>query len=115
MPVYATRKLRNLAAAAMLVSGVSHVAQLWLQPLSATVVYGAFLGGAYLLTGLGLSGHSRLSLWLAVMLPAGELASSAVALIDMPAETLVWHGLLAAVVLAASLTILVKTRNVVMD
>lgn len=70
MSVFETRWLRDLAAALMLLSGVTHVAQLWLYALSAASMFAALFGMFYFLIALGLAGKSRFTLWLGVAIPA---------------------------------------------
>ncbi len=67
--VFETRKFRDLAAALMLLAGVSHVAQLWLYPLDGTTMIAALFGVFYFLLALGLAGQSRFSLWVGVCIP----------------------------------------------
>jgi hypothetical protein len=76
MPVYATRNLRNLTAVLMLLSGLTHVGQLWFVKLNGIALLAALLGMFYLLISLGLSGRSRFTLWLASFLPAAAACVS---------------------------------------
>ena len=116
MPVYATRKLRNLAAGLMLASGLTHVGQLWFVALDGEVLVGALLGMFYLLISLGLSGQSRFSLWIAVVLPTMGVYLGLQSLAQTIASPLEWWHLLADSAVAISCAyILVKTRHVVMD
>ena len=64
-----SRKLRDLAAGLMVLSGTTHSAQLWLYPLSGTTVMAAVFGLMFFLLSLGLAGQSRFSLWMGVCLP----------------------------------------------
>jgi hypothetical protein len=61
---------RQLAALLVTASGLWQVAGLWFGRLDEAAVFTAFTGSVYLFVGLGLFGHSRLSLVLAVLLPA---------------------------------------------
>jgi hypothetical protein len=70
MPVFETRKLRDLAAALMLLAGITQVAHLWLYTLTGTTIVTAMFGVVYFLIALGLAGKSRFSLWVAVIIPA---------------------------------------------
>jgi hypothetical protein len=70
MPVLETRKLRDLAAALMLLAGITHVAQLWIYTLGGTTIFAAMFGVVYFLIALGLAGNSRFTLWLGVIIPA---------------------------------------------
>ena len=70
MPVVETRKVRDLAAALMLLAGITHVAQLWIYPLDGATIFAALFGMFYFLIALGLAGRSRFSLWVGVVIPA---------------------------------------------
>ena len=116
MPVYATRKLRNTAAALMLLSGLTHVGQLWFNVLDGEVIIAALLGMFYLLISLGLSGQSRFSLWIAVLLPAtGAFLASPRVLANPQQALLLWHILADLGVVLLCLYILFKTRHAEMD
>ena len=54
----------------MLVSGVSHISQLFVYSTAGHVVGAALFGVVYLALGLLLLDQSRVALWLAVVLPA---------------------------------------------
>ena len=56
-------------------AGIALVASLWLRDLENAAVVDAVLGAVYLITAIGLSGHSRFSLYLGIAIP---LAVSAV-------------------------------------
>jgi hypothetical protein len=116
MAALAARRLRNLAATLLLLSGCTHIAQLWFVQLDGIALLGALLGVIYLLTSLGLAGRSRFSLWVAAILPLLG-AAAGVTVLDKgePAYLMYWH--LAADVTAAVLSgsILVRTRFVEMD
>jgi hypothetical protein len=116
MPVYATRNLRNLAAALMLLSGLTHVGQLWFVKLNGIALLAALLGMFYLLISLGLSGQSRFSLWLATGLPA----AAAYAAVLKPETRLLptlwpWHIAADIAVPCLCLYILFRTRHSRMD
>lgn len=64
------QRLRYVAAALALLSGCLQCASPWLLTTSPAVLLAALAGSLYLLLALGLLGISRLSLALAVMLPA---------------------------------------------
>ena len=116
MSVYATRKLRNLAASLILLSGFSHVAQLWLETLTGPVLISAAIGMIYLLLALGLFGQSRFSLGAGCLLPALStwlMLSANTSQDNNP--FLVFHLLTAISVALLSLYILVKTRHEEMD
>ena len=62
--------MRNTAAAVMCLSGLAHIAQLWLGDIDGRALVAAVFGGAYLLIGIGLYGVSRFTLFLATLVPA---------------------------------------------
>lgn len=62
--------LRLTAAIIAVMAGVGRIAALWLQDLSAAAVGDALLGAVYLMIAIGLFGRSRLSLFLALLVPA---------------------------------------------
>ena len=116
MPVYATRSTRNLAATLMLLSGLTHVGQLWFVKLDGYALSAALLGMFYLLISLGLYGRSRFSLWLASCLPV----AAAYATVLKPETRLLptlwfWHIGAEIAVTCLCLYILFRTRNSVMD
>jgi hypothetical protein len=61
---------RKVAAILMLVSGVTHISQLFVYGTAGHVLGAAVFGVVYLALGLLLLGQSRVVLWLAVILPA---------------------------------------------
>lgn len=60
---------RSLAATLMLISGVTHVIQLFVYGAAGHVVGAALFGVAYFVIGLGLRGTSRWALWAGAVLP----------------------------------------------
>ncbi|HEY6131725.1 MAG TPA: hypothetical protein VIV27_06880 [Halioglobus sp.] len=62
--------LRNSAATLMCLSGIGQIATLWLRALTGTALVDGLWGTAYLVTGIGLFGQSRFSLFMAVVIPA---------------------------------------------
>jgi hypothetical protein len=116
VPVYATRKFRNIAAALMLLSGFTHVGQLWMVKLDAQALLSASLGMFYLLIGLGLSGQSRFTLWLASALPAaGAVLGLTMLAENIKQPMLLWHVAVDFLVVALCLYILYRTRHANMD
>lgn len=78
-PTYADRDIqpaRRLAAALVLLSGMIHLALLWVRPLSEETVITACCGAVYLFLSLGLLGVSRTSLLLAVALPLARTGTA---------------------------------------
>jgi hypothetical protein len=61
--------LRTTAASLMCLSGLSQIAALWLRQLTGTALVDGLLGTVYLLTGIGLFGRSRFSLFVAIAIP----------------------------------------------
>lgn len=62
--------LRMLAAVLITSSGIGQIAALWLRDLNGTAVIDALLGAVYLITGIGLFGQSRFTLFMAIVIPA---------------------------------------------
>lgn len=116
MPVYATRNLRNLAAALMLLSGLTHIGQLWFVKLNGNALLAALLGMFYLLISLGLSGRSRFTLWLASCMPAAAAVAAVLKPETSPLATLwLWHIAADIAVPGLCLYILFRTRHSDMD
>lgn len=63
-------RARLLAAILMLISGITHVSQLFVYGTAGDVVGAAIFGFVYFALGLFLLTRSRLALWLAAVLPA---------------------------------------------
>jgi len=72
-----TSSARIAAAVIASVSGLGQIASLWLRDLSGAAVGDALLGAVYLLIAIGLFGWSRLSLFLAAIVPAAAAISTA--------------------------------------
>jgi hypothetical protein len=116
MPVFETRKFRDLAAALMLLAGVTHVAQLWLYALSGTTVLAALLGMFYFLIALGLAGRSRFSLWVGVMIPGlGAAAGLQFYLSRPPVELTLLNVCINSLVVILCAYTLFRTRHAEMD
>ena len=60
--------LRLLAATMITLSGAGRVASLWFRELNEQAVAALLLGAVYLITGLGLFGQSRFTLFVAITL-----------------------------------------------
>jgi hypothetical protein len=73
--------LRHTTASLMCLSGLGQIAALWLRELTGTALADGLLGTVYLITAIGLFGHSRFSLFIAILIPA---TASAVLLYTMP-------------------------------
>ena len=63
-------RLRNIAATLLCLSGITHIAGLWLGDINSQVLVGALFGAAYLYIGIGLYGKSRFALVTAILFPA---------------------------------------------
>ena len=73
--------LRHTAATLMCLSGLGQIAALWLRELTETTLADGLLGTVYVITAIGLFGHSRFSLFVAIVIPA---TASAVLLYTVP-------------------------------
>ncbi len=116
MSVYATRKFRNAAAMLMMLSGITHVGQLWFRDTTPLNLATALIGMYYLLLALGLSGRSRFTLWItSVSVLAGAAATSSLWTPGSPNPLLLWHLTADALVAALCLYLLFRTRYADMD
>ena len=89
---------RMVAATLVTATGVAHVASLWFRELDAAAVLSIWVGGIYLIVGLGLFGQSRFTLFVASALCA---TSALRALADVGTLTgLQWAGMTADLVAA---------------
>lgn len=70
MPDHLIATLRLLAASLVTLAGAGRVASLWFRELDAQAVAALLLGAVYLITGLGLFGQSRFTLFVAIALCA---------------------------------------------
>ena len=100
---------RKLAAALMLLSGVTHVAQLAVYPAHAHVVTAAVFGLLYFCIGLYLLQPKRAALWCAVVWPliGGSLGIYRY-LVLQPNPFTVFHVLIDLVVIALSVRLLAQ-------
>ncbi|MFV0277574.1 MAG: hypothetical protein ACK5HY_10370, partial [Parahaliea sp.] len=73
MPSQPIYRLRQLAALLATASGLWRVACLWMGQLDESALLGALAGAVYLLMALGLIGHSRFTLFVAIAVPAASL------------------------------------------
>ena len=116
MPIHATRRLRSLAATLMLLSGISHVAQLWFNPLDTPVLISALFGMMFLLLSLGLSGQSRFTLWITIFAVILNGISGGTELDMQHVEpVLAWHLAVDLVVALLCVYIVFRTRYSEMD
>jgi hypothetical protein len=102
--------LRAIAASLMCLSGLGQIAALWLRELTGTALADGLLGTVYLVTGIGLFGHSRFSLFMAIVIPA---AASAVLLYTVPRPEPVYTLRIAvdAAIILLSAMVLWQTRH----
>jgi hypothetical protein len=63
-------RLRNIAATLLCLSGITHIAGLWLRDIDSHVLVDALFGAAYLYIAIGLYGQSRFALVTAIVFPA---------------------------------------------
>ena len=116
MSVYRTRKIRSAAAVILLLSGISHISQLWFRATDETALATALLGTIYLLMALGLAGQSRFALWVAAFttMAAGGMRVSQMS--DNPADPLLaWHLLADVCIAILCAAVLYRTRFAEMD
>jgi hypothetical protein len=62
-------RLRNIAATLLTLSGISHIATLWIHEIDLTLLVNASFGAVYLFIGIGLYGQSRFALFTAIIFP----------------------------------------------
>lgn len=62
-------RLRNIAATLLTLSGISHIATLWIRDIDLAVLVNASFGAVYLFIGIGLYGQSRFALFTAIIFP----------------------------------------------
>ena len=70
MPDHLVSTLRLLAASLVTLSGAGRIASLWFRNFDEQAVVALLLGTVYLITGLGLYGSSRFTLFVAISLCA---------------------------------------------
>ena len=62
-------RLRNIAATLLTLSGISHIATLWIRDIDLAALVTALFGAVYLFIGIGLYGQSRFALFTAIIFP----------------------------------------------
>ena len=62
----------------MCLSGLGQIAALWLRELTGTALVDGLLGTVYVVIGIGLFGHSRFSLFMAIVIPCCRKRRAAV-------------------------------------
>lgn len=67
MNLFSLKKLRVVAAILVTLSGVMRVTSLWFRELDQQAVIALLVGAVYLITGIGLFGHSRFALFVAII------------------------------------------------
>ena len=116
MPIYATRKFRNAAAALMLMSGITHIGQLWFRDTTPLNLLIGLVGVYYLLLTLGLAGQSRFTLWVtAASTILSGAAGSTLWNPEAPDALLAWHLTVDAGVALICTYLLFRTRYAEMD
>jgi hypothetical protein len=100
---------RRIAAALMLLSGVTHVAQLAVYPAHAHVVTAALFGVLYFAIGLYLAGPARAALWCGALFPliGGSLGIYRFIVLQ-PNPFTVLHVIIDVAVIAICVRLLVK-------
>jgi len=103
-------KLRNLAATLITLSGIAHIAALWLRELNGVALADALLGSVYLIIGIGLFGQSRFSLFMAIVIPA---VAAALVLNALPDPGEIYRARIAAdaIVILSSAVVLWSVRK----
>lgn len=105
-------RLRTAAAMIATASGTGHIAALWFRDLDAAALNGALFGTLYLIIGIGLFGQSRLSLFLAIVIPAcGSLYIFRVQPSDAISSAQLVSAALALLVMVLSALVLWNVRN----
>jgi len=67
--------MRNVVAAIVTLLGLLLIGSLWMRELGGPALLDALLGSVYLFVGIGLFGHSRFTLFLAMGISAAHLSS----------------------------------------
>jgi len=103
-------RLRNLAATLITLSGIAHIAALWLRELNGAALADALLGAVYLIIGIGLFGQSRFSLFMAIVIPA---VAAALVLNAIPDPDDIYRARVAvdAIVILSSVIVLWSVRK----
>ena len=103
---------RYIAASGLTLSGISHIASLWLRDIDMALLVSVLFGAVYLFIGIGLFGQSRFALVTAIIFPAlgAGLALSTYPLSSFSTLGLAQLGVDIVVVLLSSL-ILFRVRN----
>ncbi len=99
---------RKLAAVLMLISGVTHVAQLAVYPAKAHVVIAALFGALYFAIGLFLLTPKRAALWCSALFPLIGGILGILRFIKHPNPFSVFHVIVDIVVIAISVRLLLR-------
>jgi len=62
-------RMRNIAATLLTLSGISHIAMLWIRDINLPLLVSISFGIVYLFIGIGLYGQSRFALFTAIIFP----------------------------------------------
>ncbi len=105
-------RLRNIAATLLTISGVSHIALLWIREIDLQLLVGVLFGAVYLFIGIGLYGQSRFVLFTAMVIPGMGVA---LALSNVPLASFSTLGLsqlaVSFMVITFSTVVLFAVRN----
>jgi hypothetical protein len=115
MPDHHARNVRNLAAFLLMLSGISHVAQLWFRETDATALFTALVGMVYLVLALGLSGQSRFALWATGVTLVTDGVNSVLWSPKAANPLIMWHIAIDGIVAVLCVYILYRTRFADMD
>ena len=83
-------RLRNIAATLLTLSGISHIALLWIRDIDLPLLVSVSFGAIYLFIGIGLYGQSRFALFTAIIMPG---IGAGLALSHFPLSTFSTLGL----------------------
>jgi len=104
--------LRNIAATLLTISGISHIALLWIRDIDLHLLVSVSFGAVYLFIGIGLYGRSRFALFTAMVIPG---IGAVLALTNSPLASFSTLGLsllgVDFIVIAFSAVVLFAVRN----
>ncbi|RLA39202.1 MAG: hypothetical protein DRR06_19515 [Gammaproteobacteria bacterium] len=105
-------RLRNIAATLLTVSGISHIASLWIRDIDLAALVNASFGAVYLFIGIGLYGQSRFALFTAIIFP-GMGAGLALKTYELSSFSTLGISQLGVgfIVIAISIVVLFAVRN----
>ncbi len=115
MQIQATWNFRRSAALLILISGITHIGQLWFRETSGEALLTALVGAYYLLLALGLLGQSRFVLWLTSASTSTAVLANASSGLQQAESLQGWHVGLETVVACLCFFVLFRTRFDDMD